>query len=226
MPGPTRWGTLQWLLAYSAGMYGLLFWTLASGFTLAERSLDGLMVAAFVTLMFGTIGMVVWLVLPVPLVCFLLRRWPRFRSGLLGTVWVVLAVTWAVGIVRPNIQRKFEVITGMDWELAPCVADFHGFGLADRRHLWVFRGTPEALDRQIAALPWTKEESVLIWKDQGKWIGYRRAREVFGSEPWEPQEHYRFHNDRFDDDATLPHGDAHLLADAKRERWIIWWDGM
>lgn len=230
MPGPARrrwgWCALRWLLVYWAGICGLAFWGLASGDTLNERTPGGMALVGMLSLFVGTAGTVVWLALPVLLVCFLLRRWPRFRSGLLGTVWVVLAVTWAVGICRPNLERKFEAVTRMDWELAPCVADFHTNSISGRLHLWVFRGTPEALDRQIAALPWTKEETVLIWGDQENSIAYRRAREVFGAEPWEPQEHYRFHNDRFDDDAALPHGDAHLLADARRERWIIWWDGM
>lgn len=161
---------------------------------------------------------------------FFLKRWPRFRRGLLATTWLALFGSVFVGKAFQEPGRSFERITQMSWSLAPCVAEFHGSGLQDRRHLWIFQGTPEQFEKHLSGVPWRKSDELSAWGNQDDSIGFRRARQTFGSEPWVPAERYTFYNDRYGDpedgDPSLPHGNANLWVDAKHERWIIYWDGM
>jgi hypothetical protein len=115
----------------------------------------------------------------------------------------------------------------MSWDLAPCIAEFHATGLADRRHLWIFQGHPEELKWHLSSLPWDKADEVAIWVNQDDSVVFRKARKAFGNAFWDPKEHYLYYNDRSDEgELKLPHGNAHLWTDDKHERWIIYWDGM
>ena len=233
-PGSTlddSWGkcSLLWLLAFWVGMCAFVSALFMISSTLDEASFEKFMAACVIGFIFGTFGFVIWCVVPVPLVCFLLQRWPRFRKFTLATIWLVLICWGLMELLFQSPAKPFESITGMDWDLAPCVADFHGGGLADHRHLWVFRGTPDQLKKHLSGVPWTQSDELSIWVKQDDSIVFRRARQAFENEPWVPTEHHTFYNDRYDDnrgDPKLPHGHAHLWADAKHERWIIYWDGL
>jgi hypothetical protein len=222
------WGTcsLLWLLAFWGGMWTFASAVLITTSTLDEASFEKLIGLCLIGFFFGTFGFVIWCVVPVPLVCFLLRRWPRFRKFTLATIWLVLICWGLIGLLFQSPAKPFESITGMDWDLAPCVADFHGSGLQDRRHLWVFQGTPDQFKKHLSGVPWKLDE---LSRYEDDCIEFRRARQTFGSELWVPTEHHFFYNDRYDDDGgnpKHPHGHAHLWVDAKHERWIIYWDGL
>ena len=223
------WGTcsLLWLLAFWGGLCAWLsVWFIISS-TLDEASFEKFMALTMIGFIFGTFGFVIWCVVPVPLICFLLRRWPRFRKFVLATIWLVIIGGGFICLLFRSPAKPFESITGLDWDLATCVADFHGSGLQDRRHLWVFQGTPDQLKKHLLGVPWTQSDKLSIWVNQDDSIEFRRARQTLGNELWVPTEHHTFYNDRYDDgDPKLPHGHAHLWVDAKHERWIIYWDGL
>lgn len=223
------WGkcSLLWLLAFWGGMCAFATAMLITSSTLDEASFDKFIGLCLIGFFFGTFGFVIWCVVPVPLVCLFLRRWPRFRKVALTTIWLVLIGGGFIGLLFRSPEKPFESITGMDWDLAPCVADFHGSGLQDRRHLWVFQGTPDHFKKHLSGVPWTQSDELSLWVNEDDSIVFRRARQAFKNEPWVPTEHHTFYNDRYDgDDPKLPHGHAHLWVDAKHERWIIYWDGL
>jgi hypothetical protein len=155
--------------------------------------------------------------------CFALRRWPRFRKAVLVTVFLFLGVTLTASILRRTPERQLASMTGIDGAAASCVAHYSTPGF-DPQHLWVFKSTPEVFQKHLSALPWSRAEDIQIFENQDETRIFRLAHEAFGAEPWEPSELYRYGDFEWEESGPrLPLGSAYMLTDGKHERWFIYW---
>lgn len=219
------WGrcALRWLLAY-----WLVLVTWASALFISESSLhedrlEDWMLGLLLGFFYGSLGSVIWFLIPVPVACYFLRPWPRFRKSVLVSVLLVIGLTLTVGILRRTPEKQLAAVTGIDGAFASCVAHYRTTGF-DPQHLWVFKSTPEAFQKHLSALPWSRAQDIQIFENQDETRIFRLAHEAFGAEPWEPSELYRYGNFEWEESGPrLPLGSAYMLTDNKHERWFIYW---
>lgn len=120
-------------------------------------------------------------------------------------------------------QRGWYVrITGKAWpEGAQLVQARHGLGMQDKRHLWLFEGTPEQFDAVLKSGGWNPDEqheNRMISADG--FVAHEISRHYAGR-GWSPVAAYVWWAD--DDAKTGPFGPGWLLVDASRTRWCVWW---
>jgi len=165
-----------------------------------------------------------------------LRQWSQRNKCRL--VWLVVAlvviyqlwvaVSWKLMTCEPS---RFTDITSMKWPAtATCVKALHGFGLQDRRHLWIFEGTPEEFKSHKVQLPWAggpATEESLAYIGGGR-LPLAEVESAFQSvPPWRPAEVYNWMLEK-DSEPIAPgvYGPAWLFVNAEHTRWCVWWNGI
>lgn len=183
-------------------------------------------------LVFGVLAFL-FPVLPLQLLIMLILRCWKHRHW--AATWLMLlpgayisahhlysAVQWRM----PEHEKEvFEQTVGVSWpEGVKLVMAKHGFGLQDRRHLWLFEGTPAQFDKMVADRGWLPHKEVTAEKlSDARFC--QIAKERFSKdEPWEPAEWYSWWADPEEDEPEVL-GGGPLIPDKDHRRWYVGWDG-
>lgn len=122
--------------------------------------------------------------------------------------------------------RRFEITTHLKWNTLPPVAEYHGWGLGDKRHLWVFQGTPAQFQVHLDSLPWQPfqgEQHEMYNPDS---LELKLTQELFGKvASWSPAKRFNYSNFSVDG-MPPPYGLATLYVDAEHQRWCLSWDDL
>lgn len=124
-----------------------------------------------------------------------------------------------------NEHKRFEGITGMPWPGdAKMLLAEHGWGFQDRRHIWLFEGTPEQFEKLVHAHDWVLEDPSSA-DDFFKWMPIEKAAKRFSEDsPWRAEEVYFWMANKFVEKG--PYGPGNLITDKEHRRWCVWWDAI
>lgn len=211
-----------WLLVCTGTV---LIWN--ESWKLGPSGVDHLLGLAFTGLIMGSLFFIYWLLLPLLLIIWIAKRWPRFRTCFVLLTMCALMSAWLVRQYSPATRiHRFETTTHLKWNTLSPVAEYHGWGLGDKRHLWVFQGTPAQFQVHLDSLPWRpfQDEQKEMYDPDS--LELKLTQELFGKvASWSPAQRFDYFNMN-DDDTSPPYGDATLYVDAEHQRWCLWWDGL
>jgi hypothetical protein len=172
---------------------------------------------------------------PFQLLIVLFGRWQRLKAKTTSLLMLIPTVYIVYGTIRTAISyrnptpaseiKRFEGITGVPWPTdAKMVLAEHGWGLQDRRHLWLFEGTPQQFDKLVSARGWVLETPG--FEDISKWMPVEKAIRCFSNDPaWSAHEVY-YLEFRSEDVKSGSWGPGYLITDKEHKRWCVWWDAI
>ncbi len=231
-----RWFENPWIMAaisLAACILGYATEALCR-FTLEPLRGSHIETALFSGLFFGGLTFFVF-VGPCQLLIFLIGHWRKLRAGttnlliLIPTVCIVCStIINAISYRNPtpaSEMKRFEGITGVPWPTdAKMLLAEHGWGLQDRRHLWLFEGTPQQFDKLVSARGWVLETPG--FEDISKWMPVEKAiRCISIDPPWSAHEVY-YWEFRSGDVKSGSWGPGYLITDKEHRRWCVWWDAI
>jgi hypothetical protein len=162
-------------------------------------------------------------------------HWRRLKARttsllmLIPTVYMICsmsaaAISWRHPTPASELKR-FEAITGVPWPTdAKLLLAEHGWGMQDKRHLWLFEGTPEQFDKLVRDRGWVLEDTPMSG-DILKWMPVEKAIQRFSKDSaWSVHEVYFWMADK--DAEKGPFGPGNLITDKKHRRWCVWWDAI
>lgn len=200
-------------------------------FTLEPLRAAHVGMALFSGLLIGGMSFFI-LVGPCQLLIVFLGKWRQVRDRtitvmmLIPAGFVVLSfLHFALSWRNPASEiKRFEVITGEPWPAgAKMLLAEHGWGFQDKRHLWLFEGTPEQFDKLVRDRGWVLSEKSL--PETGPRLPVEKAIHCFSrNESWSAHESYFWMADK--DAEKGPFGPGHLITDKEHRRWCVWWDAI
>lgn len=224
---PLRWFERIWFasfvnfLACAAPTGAWMFFRYTIDDSLSLR----IQAAVIWTLLIGGLWFTIF-VLPFQGIVLFVFRWlrspPRWRALILTLPsWVIVSMHLA-GVENERISLE-RSIGGSIPPKANLILAQHGFGLADRRSLWLIEGTPEDFDRFVVERGWlTGEERDLNYITEH--IRARIKKHFAADPPWNPDLIFRWGN--ITDPVPGPLGNSCLqcllLADKERKRWVVY----
>lgn len=164
--------------------------------------------------------------LPIIGLVFLIWRWRRWtafsRAWLIYGLLIFLLAGSMVERDTKTDARGFESATGLAWPAASrCVLYRKGFGILDRRFLWLFEGEEEDWNKYLQLRSWSRCEDIKRWDAFTHFTPTDILDEFWGQgSSWAPIEVHRIY-DPGDDDVP-PEGPLAILVDSSRRRWCIW----
>ncbi|MCB1275985.1 hypothetical protein [Prosthecobacter sp.] len=232
-----RWIESPWMM----GVISLASCTLAftavqlCRFTLGPMTISHVIMAlVFSGIIFGVIPLAVILV-PVQCLLVLIGRWRKLKAKTISflmqlpTAFVVCsaiasAVSWRFPTVA-NESKYFEGITGAPWPAgARMLLAEHGWGMQDKRHLWLFEGTPEQFDALVRARGWVLEPPPVSEHISSR-VPVEKAIQRFSKDSaWSAHEVYFWMADK--DAERGPFGPGFVITDKEHKRWCVWWDAI
>lgn len=145
------------------------------GSNLSRSWADYLGGCALLGLLFGTVAYFVFFGPAALLLTFLLRLTKTSTKAFTACLTLAaLAALWILGVTYSESRtasgqvHRFKLITRQELPGQGKLLGWgHGFGLADKRHIWVFEGTPEEFDQFNKALAWKTETR--DWHRRRRW---------------------------------------------------------
>lgn len=205
---------------------------MACRFSLAEPMWERLQFSIFWGLFFSLLLLVIFAAPLFTVLFFIGERWPSSRRLL---AWVGLAPALVAGISHLyhaatwcslSFEREhYEKAVGVPLaEDVRVVYAKHGAGLQDRRHVWLFEGTPDAFAKMVADRGWGLQQGWTL--EELSTLRYSQmAKQRFSEDaPWEPAECYFWWSEPEEDEPRVV-GGGHLIPDRDRRRWYVEWSG-
>jgi hypothetical protein len=200
-------------------------------YTLDDSAVQRIGAAFFAALFFGGPVFVIY-VLPAQVILHFALRWfkllPCWKTFVISlpglTVFVIqsqrLLYSSSFEHERSHLEQS---VGGSIPPEAKLILAQHGFGLADRRHLWLIEGTPDDFDRFIAERGWMAggERDLNCITEH---IRNRIKKHFVADPPWKPDLIFRWGN--VVEPVPGPLGNSCLqcllLADKERKRWVVY----
>lgn len=232
-----RWFEKPWMMSAISLVACILAVTVEQlcRFTLQPLKISHVgMALLFSGAMFGVL-LFVFFVGPCQLVIVLLGNWRQLNAKTTGLLMLIPIVYIAYSTVETSISwrfptparelKRFEGITGAPWPAgAKMLLAEHGWGMQDKRHLWLFEGTPEQFDKLVRDRGWVLDDAYMSG-DISKWMPVEKAIHCFSKDSaWSVHEVYSWMADK--DAEKGPFGPGNLITDKEHRRWCVWWNAI
>lgn len=201
-------------------------------FTLEPLNGSHFGLALYFGLFFG--GLIFFVIVgPFQLLIALIGRWRKLKARTISFLMLIPVVLMTFEFVHSAFSRKdpskevkrFEGITGAPWPTgAKMLLAEQGWGLQDKRHLWLFEGTSEQFEKLVRDRGWYLQDGTLP-QEISQWMPVKKAIHQFSKDStWSVHEVYFWEADK--DAEKGPFGPGYLITDKEHRRWCVWWDAI
>ncbi len=229
-----RWFENSWIMAAISLVACILAFATEQlcRFTLEPLRGFHVVMALFFGLLIGGLTFLI-IVGPCQLLIVLIGHWRKLKTKTIGFLMLIPASLVSCTFIHSAISwrepagemRRFESITGAPWPAdAKMLLAEHGWGMQDKRHLWLFEGTPEQFDKLVRDRGWVLEAAP-VSEVISKWMPVEKAIQRFSKDSaWSVHEVYSWMADK--DAEHGPFGPGNLITDKAHKRWCVWWDAI